>query len=143
MMPYLRELKKTLIFFLSTHHATNIDMSFLLRLKKLFIGKQNYSIRNNTEIEDRSSFMGDCSAGRMVRCEVADLERGDNINVMLSSPKGGTLGRLCKSEKVELCCLRPHGDGDNIGLSGWLGRAHIESHPHTHIQCISTPEDLH
>lgn len=52
---------------------------------------------------------------------MADLKRGDNINVMRPSPNGGTLARLCKSEMVELCCPHPLGDWDNIGLSGWLG----------------------
>ena len=58
------------------------------------------------------------------------LKREDNV--LLRSPEAGALGRLRKSDVVELCCLRPLGDGDNIGLSGWLHKTHTHTHTHTH-----------
>lgn len=52
---------------------------------------------------------------------MADLKRGDNINVVLPSPDDGTLARLRKSEMAELCFQLPLSDGGNIGLCGLLG----------------------
>lgn len=47
---------------------------------------------------------------------------GREDNVMLPSPEDGALVGLRKSGvTVELCCPSPLADGDNSGLSGWLG----------------------
>lgn len=65
---------------------------------------------------------------------MADLKRGDNINVMRPSPNGSALARLCKSEKVELCCPHPLGDWDIIGfLDGWVKHIlEVCTHPYIH-----------